>query len=47
MAQSWEMQKCQNVVRQEEAKQVAEGTGEDWCHPSAYNKETASYAVSQ
>ncbi len=36
-----------NVYRQEEKEREEEqGAGEDRCHPSAYNKKTASYAVS-
>ncbi len=41
------------MYRQEETEQEEEeeeeedqGAGEDQCHPSAYNKEAASYAVS-
>ena len=40
-----EIEECQNVCQQEEAEAKpagAEGTGEDWCDPNAYNKETAS-----
>ncbi len=41
-----------NVYRQEEedeqaaAEEEAAGTGEDLCHPSAYNRRLRSYAVS-
>ncbi len=38
------IQACQNVYRQEEEPEEAEAAaaGEDLCHPSGYNKETAS-----
>ncbi len=38
------MYRQQETEREEEEED--QGAGEDRCHPSAYNKETASYAVS-
>ncbi len=36
----------QEETEREEEEEEDQGAGEDQCHPSAYNKETASYAVS-